>query len=210
MGEDDKKIQRDYSTHTLSKLEKIHPHIMFTYLSMFGSALIFLFMIIAYSLNKPDVSDFLNFQFPKAFIVSLVLLLISSFTISKAVPAFVRGNFSELKKSLGLTLFLSVTFTVSQYFGWYELTETGVYLEGRASGAYLYVISGLHIVHLVAGIALLSAVFFQISASTKDPVKQLMAETNPYQKIKLEVLTMYWHYMDILWVFLFFYFLFSF
>ncbi len=210
MGDHDKKIERNYSTHTLSNLEKIDPHLMFMYLAMFGSALIFLFMIIAYSLSKPDVSDFNNFKFPKAFIVSMVLLLISSFSISKSLPAFENGNFNVVKKSLGITLILSIAFTICQYLGWYQLNETGIYLGGRSSGAYLYVISGLHVVHLVAGIIFLSSIFFQIASAAKDPVRQLMMETNPYQKIKLEILSKYWHYMDGLWIFLFFYFLFSF
>jgi len=210
MREQDKNTKAYRHENALAKLEKIHPHLMLIYLTIIGSSLIFMFMILAYTLNRPDNTFFLNIQFPKAFSVSLVILLISSFSLSKALPAYESGNIDVLKKSLGITLILGVVFTICQYIGWYELNQTGVYLTGEASGAYLYVISGMHAFHLVFGIIFLSTTFFKIMGIAKDPVKMLIMETNPYQKIKLEMLTAYWHYLDALWVFLFFYFLFSF
>jgi cytochrome c oxidase subunit 3 len=210
MREQDKNTKAYRHENALAKLEKIHPHLMLIYLTIIGSSLIFMFMILAYTLNKPDNTFFLNIQFPKAFSVSLVILLISSFSLSRALPAYESGNIDVLKKSLGITLMLGVVFTICQYIGWYELNQTGVYLTGEASGAYLYVISGMHAFHLAFGIIFLSTTFFKVMGIAKDPVKMLIMETNPYQKIKLEMLTTYWHYLDALWVFLFFYFLFSF
>ncbi len=209
MQEQDKNTKTFRYVDALAKLEKIHPHLMLIYLAIIGSSLIFLFIISAYTLSKPDNTFFINFQFPKAFSVSLVLLLVSSFSMSKALPAYESGNIEVLKKALGITLVLGVVFTVCQYIGWYEMNQSGIYLSGEASGAYLYVISGMHALHLVFGIFFLSTTFFKVMGNAKDPVKMLIMETNPYQRIRLEMLTVYWHYMDVLWVFLFFYFLFS-
>jgi cytochrome c oxidase subunit III len=210
MREQDKNTKIYQHVNALAKLEKIHPHLMLIYLTIIGSSLIFLFMIASYTLSKPDNTFFINFQFPKSFSVSLVLLLISSFSMSKALPAYERGNIEVLKKALGITLVMGVAFTICQYIGWYELNQSGIYLTGEASGAYLYVISGMHALHLVFGIIFLSTTFFKVMGNAKDPVRMLIMETNPYQKIKLEMLIVYWHYLDVMWVFLFFYFLFSF
>lgn len=210
MREQDKNTKAYRHENALAKLEKIHPHLMLMYLAIIGSSLIFIFMIFAYTLSKPENTFFLNLQFPKAFSVSLVILLISSFSISKVLPAYESGNIDVLKKSLGITLILGIAFTVCQYIGWYELYLSGVYLSGEASGAYLYVISGMHAFHLALGIIFLSTTFFKVMGIARDPVKTLIMETNPYQKIKLTMLAIYWHYLDVLWIFLFFYFLFSF
>ncbi len=210
MREQDKNTKTYRHENALAKLEKIHPHLMLIYLTIIGSSLIFLFIILAYTINKADSGFFLNIQFPKSFSVSLVVLLISSFSLSKAIPAYENGNIDVLKKSLGITLILGVLFTICQYIGWYELNKAGVYLTGEASGAYLYVISGMHALHLAFGIAFLSTTYFKVMGISKDPVRTLIMETNPYHKIKLKMLSVYWHYLDVMWVFLFFYFLFSF
>ena len=159
---------------------------------------------------KTDADTFINFRFPKAFIVSLVLLLFSSFSISKALTAFREDDMKALKHALGITLVLGLAFTISQYVGWYELNQANIYLSGQVSGSYLYVISGLHVLHLAAGLVFLTMTYTQVSSITRDPVKQLIMVTNPYQRVKLEMLTVYWHFVDALWVVLFFYFLFSF
>lgn len=210
MQKENKNTKRQKIHSTFSRIENIHPHKMLLYLAMFGSSLIFLFMIIGYSVSAPDANDYIRFKFPKAFIVSLVLLLLSSFSISKALPAFRRDDVKALKRYLAITLFLGLAFTISQYIGWYELKQSGIYLSGKAAGSYLYVISGLHVLHLAGGLVFLTLLYTKMSRIARDPVKTLIMVTNPYEKIRMEMLAAYWHFIDIMWVMLFFYFLFSF
>ena len=209
MQNQDKNTKKEAQQTVISRLEKLHPHKTLLYLSIFGSSLLFIFLITAYAV-RTDTETFINFRFPKAFIVSLVLLLFSSFYISKALTAFRADDMRGLKHSLGITLVLGLAFTISQYVGWYELNQSNIYLSGEVSGSYLYIISGLHVLHLAAGLVFLTMMYTQISNVSRDPVKQLIMITNPYQRIKLEMLTVYWHFVDALWVVLFFYFLFSF
>lgn len=210
MQKENKNTKRQKIHSTFSRIENIHPHKMLLYLAMFGSSLIFLFMIIGYSVSAPDANDYIRFKFPKAFIVSLVLLLLSSFSISKALPAFRRDDVKALKRYLAITLFLGLAFTISQYIGWYELKQSGIYLSGKAAGSYLYVILGLHVLHLAGGLVFLTLLYTKMSRIARDPVKTLIMVTNPYEKIRMEMLAAYWHFIDIMWVMLFFYFLFSF
>ncbi|WPP48116.1 cytochrome c oxidase subunit 3 [Catalinimonas niigatensis] len=193
----------------MARLEKIHPHKMLLYLAIFGSSLVFLFMITAYTFSRPE-EDFSSFAMPKSFVVSLVILLLSSFAISKALPAFKKDNIKEVRRAVEIALLLGLGFTISQYIGWYELNSSGIHLTGKDSGAYLYIISGLHILHLAGGLVFLTLAYTNINTVSRDPVKTLIVLTNPYERIRLEMLVAYWHFVDILWIVLFFYFLFSF
>ncbi|MFP4090147.1 MAG: heme-copper oxidase subunit III [Cyclobacteriaceae bacterium] len=209
MRQQNKNTEKQKKESPITRLEKIHPHRMLLYLATFGSCLIFLFMVMAYSFSRAE-EDMISFNMPKSFVVSLVLLLFSSYTISKALPAFKKDNIKELKRALGLTMLFGLSFTISQYIGWYELNKSGIYLSGKSSGAYLYVISGLHVLHLAGALVFITMAYTKVSSVSLDPVKALIMITDPYQKLKIEMLTFYWHFMDALWVFLFFYFLFSF
>lgn len=209
MAEPKKNIKNLRKETTFQQIEKLHPHKLLLYLSLLGSSLIFMFMVTAFTTSRPDLGlD--GFQFPKAFMVSTVLLLLSSYTISHLVQFYEKDNVKEMRNYLGWTLLLGLAFALSQYFGWRQLNDSGIYLAGRASGAYLYVISGLHVVHVLGGLAFLGYLFAEMTVVAKDPIKSLIMVTNPYQKIKLEMLTVYWHFMDAVWLILFFYFLFSF
>lgn len=194
---------------TFQKIEKLHPHKMLLYLSMFGSSLVFLFMITAYSISRPEQFLLRDFDLPKAFILSTIVLLISSFTLSKVIQAYKEDRMKWMRNALGITLFLGLVFTVCQYIGWLELSKSGIYFSGKISGSFLYVISGLHILHLSAGMIFLSYFFYQSTITANDPVKSLIMVTNPYQKIRLEILTTYWYFMNALWLILFLYFLFT-
>ncbi len=183
---------------------------MFLYLSIFGSCLIFLFLTFGHLSSRPDASDFISFKFPKAFVISLVLLLLSGYTMSRTLPAFVNDDMKALKWYLGATVLLGLSFTISQYIGWYELMRSGIYLSGKAAGSYLYVITGLHILHLAGGLVALTLYYTRISRISRDAVRTLILVTNPYEKMRLEMLKTYWQFIDIIWIFLFFYFLFVF
>ncbi len=183
---------------------------MLLYLAILGSTLIFVFLIFSYTTSQARTDDFIIFKFPKAFVVSLVLLLFSSFAISKVLPAFLADDMKTMKWYLGITLFLGISFTLSQYMGWYELKMSGIYFSGKAAGAYLYLISGLHVLHLGGGLVFLTLMYTQASRAAHDPVKALIMVTNPHERTRLEMLTTYWHFIDVVWILLFFYFLFSF
>jgi cytochrome c oxidase subunit 3 len=195
---------------TLDKIEKLHPHKMLLYLIILGSSVIFFFMLIAFTATytrwqaEVGLSEFF---LPKAFILSTLILGFSSFIASHFLRAYRQEKLRKLRNLLGITLGLGLVFTLCQYWGWHELEQSGLSLSGISSGAYLYIISGLHILHLVGGMFFLSYEFIKISAAANDAVRSLILTTNPYEKTRLELLTAYWHYMDLLWLALFLYFL---
>ena len=192
------------------RIEQIHPHLAFLYISMIGSAIIFGFTMIAFTVSKPATADFFKIDFPKSFIVSSFLLMLSGYTVAKVLPAFESDKPEEIKKWLGLTLLLGLVFSAAQLTGWRELQADNILFSGQDSGAYLYVISGLHVIHVVGAILYGLALLTECHKKTKDVVKHLLYATNPYQKIKFKMLRDFWHFIDAVWIVLFFYFLFSF
>ena len=204
------KVRFDLRREAYKKMEQMHPHQLMLYVAMIGSAIIFLFMIVAFAVSRPELADFVKHQFPKSFVVSTVVLLLSSFSVSKVVAVYEQDDMEELKKWMGLTFLLGLVFSASQVTGWKELQESGIFFSGNRSGAYLYVISGLHVLHMAGVMIFLLALLMQCHKVSKDVVKQLVYTTTPYEKIKLKMLTDFWHFVDALWVVLFFYFLFTF
>src|SRR5690606_33171011 len=109
---------------------------------------IFLFMLIAYSISKPQNGFLEDFVMPKAFVFSTVILLFSGFITTRLEAFYDEDQIHSLKGALGLTLLFGAGFAISQYIGWTELQASGIYLAGKASGSFLYVLTGLHVVHL--------------------------------------------------------------
>lgn len=192
------------------KIEEMHPHEVLVYVSMIGSAVIFFFTIIAFTASKPVEANFFKFEFPKSFILSTFVLLFSSFTISKILPAYLSDDLDELKKWLGTTFLLGLIFACFQITGWKELQENNIFFTGERSGAYIYVISGLHVIHMAGVMLFVLYLLLECHKTSKDVVKHLVYSTNPYQKVKFKLLSNCWHFVDAVWVVIFFYFLFSF
>ncbi len=204
------KRKLDLRKEAFKKMEQMHPHQILLYVSMIGSGVIFLFMIVAFTVSKPDQLDFLKIEFPKSFIISTLVILSSSFTVAKVYPAYLNDDIEEIKKWLGITFLLGVLFSVLQFTGWEELQAKNILFNGERSGAYLYVISGMHVLHMVGVIVFALYLLMEAHNVSKDAVRHLMYATNPYQKIKFKMLNDFWHFVDVLWLVLFVYFLFSF
>jgi len=192
------------------KMEQMHPHQILLYVSMIGSAVIFLFMIVAFTVSMPGQLDFLKIEFPKSFILSTLVLLSSSFTVAKVYPAYLKDDLDEIKKWLGITFLLGLLFSALQFTGWQELQAKNILFNGERSGAYLYVISGMHVIHMAGVLVFALYLLMEAHKVSKDVVKHLMYSTNPYQRIKFRMLNDFWHFVDVLWLLLFIYFLFTF
>ena len=188
----------------------MHPHQIMLYVALIGSSVLFLFLVVAFTASQPANGNFLKIEFPKFFVVSTVLMLLSSFSVSKIIPAYERDELEELKKWLGITFLLGLAFATSQFLGWRELQENQILFSGARSGAYLYVITGLHVVHVVAILLYAVRLLVKCNKVSLDAVQSLIYCTNPYQKTRFKMLTDFWHFVDVLWLLLFFYLLFSF
>lgn len=185
------------------RIEKMHPYQTLLYLGMFGSGLIFLFMTVAFLASDTSMMEGVKFKMPKSFILSSLIILISGYTVTKMMLHFREEDVTKLKNSLILTFFLGLIFTGLQFMGWKELGQMGVDFRGLPSGSFLYVLSGIHIFHLVGAMTFAIIMVYQYSRVEKDEIRHLILLTNPFEKMRIQLFTVYWHFMDFIWLTLF-------
>ncbi len=188
------------------QIDKMHPVRMLLYLSMLGIGILFFILVVAFF--RTGGFHLESFQMPKLFSVSTLLLLFSSFTLNR-VPRFYRKDkLKKMARYLGFTLAFGVSFVIAQFIGWNEISASGVSFTGKASGTYLYLITALHIVHLLGGLIFLSYLFFKTLHVNADGVRSLIFIRDPYRILQLTMLNSYWNFMGFLWLGLYLVFLF--
>lgn len=145
---------------------------------------------------RADNGNWLIFNLPNVFFISTALIITSSLTLFLALRMARKNNQSGIIFGLLATFILGVSFSVTQFMGWSELISNGIVLAGKysnASGSFLYVLTGLHLAHLAGGLISLLVTL----------VNSLKRRYNAENTLGLELCSIYWHFLDILWVYLF-------
>lgn len=137
-----------------------------------------------------------DFQLPNAFIISTIVIIISSFTFLAAKRAIKNDNRSLTTVFLLITLVLGVFFIINQLNGFQEIINSGYNFTGPTSNvtmSYIYLIAVVHIVHVVAAIISLLVVI----------INHLRQKYNSKNLLGIELSATFWHFVDILWLYLF-------
>ncbi|MBC8083977.1 MAG: cytochrome c oxidase subunit III [Hymenobacter sp.] len=198
------KVGANRPASAFQRMERVPPLLMMLYLGLVGIGVLFLFLVVAYAQTRylADLPRGLH-PFPKFFSISTIVLLVSSYTLAQAPRLYRADDVVNLARCLGATLLLGCIFTGLQVLGWRELMTQGVFFDGMASGTYVYLISALHVAHLLGGILFLLALLLRTLHASRDAVRTLVFIRNPYRRLQLRLLGMFWHFIDALWVVLF-------
>ena len=151
----------------------------------------------AYVVRKA-AGNWLEFKLPSVFILSTVVLLLSSVTAHIGYKAFLQQKAVAFRWLTLMSFLLGIGFVVLQYIGWQRLMALGVPLDGNPSGSFVYVISGTHAAHVLGGLA---AWFLSLRIAFQ-PFK-----FTEKRKLHLELVNIYWHFVDALWVYLIIFFI---
>ena len=139
-----------------------------------------------------------DFVLPEAFTYSTILILLSSIVLYVAKKAIIKEQ-RTLSTSLLLGVFiLGVAFIYSQTLGFNQIIDSGYNFTGPTSNitmSYIYIIAVLHIVHVLAA----------LSAITVVVVKHLKQPYTLNNKLGFDLASIFWHFVDILWLYLFFF-----
>ncbi|MFT6165474.1 MAG: cytochrome c oxidase subunit 3 [Vicingaceae bacterium] len=141
----------------------------------------------------------LQYDIPNMFFVSSVIAVISSVFMILALFFAKKNNQQMLKTFLWLTFTAGAAFVYTQFSGYTQLVENDIFLTGPSSnpsGSFLYIISGLHLLHLAGGIIALLIVIFN---AMKD-------RYNSENLLGLQVCSTYWHFMGAMWIYLYVFF----
>ena len=179
--------------NTNTKRNKIHPHKFALWMSLASITMMFVAFTSAYMV-KQAAGNWLDFAIPSIFYISTVVLLLSSLTIHFGYKAYSAGNKKSYKILLLVSLILGVTFVVLQYNGWMELFGTGVDLKRNVSASFVYLITGVHAAHILGGIAAIAIATLRAFV--------LKFKVTEKRKLGLSLICQYWHYVDVLWIYL--------
>jgi len=145
---------------------------------------------------RADNGNWLLFELPSAFYLSTAVIITSSLTLFYAFRMAKSSNKKGIIIGLLATFILGLLFSYFQYVGWGELYSKQIVFGGKssnASGSFLYLITFLHLLHLFAGL-------ISLLVTLKNAIK---GQYNAQNTLGLELCSIYWHFLDILWVYLF-------
>ena len=176
--------------------KKIHPH-KFTLWVALGSIIMMFAGLTSAYVVKRDQPGWTTFSIPRAFWYSTATILLSSLTVQMALKAFKEREMLRYRNLLTATAILGIVFILLQWAGFRQIWNTGITLRGSGGGQFLYVIAGLHAVHVFGGIIALLIML----------AKALVSKIRSYDSVPVELMSTYWHFVDLLWIYLFIFFM---
>ncbi|AHM63640.1 cytochrome c oxidase subunit III [Flammeovirgaceae bacterium 311] len=139
---------------------------------------------------------FLNNELPQLFTITTVILLISSVTMHLAKNAVKKDNLAAARLLLGFTLILGIAFLVGQWLSFNDLIAQDIYfVGGSAIQSFLYVLPFMHGVHIIAGLIFVAIVMYRLQRF----------QIHGRNMGSIEMCTTFWHFLDGLWLYLFFF-----
>jgi len=176
--------------------KKIHPQKFAMWLAI-GSIMMMFAGFTSFFIARKAQGNWVYYTMPTIFYFSTVVIVLSSVTMFVSTRAFKQRRIPLYKTMLGVTLLLGILFAVLQYMGFKELYAHNIKINGNPSESLLFVIFGAHLLHIVGGIIALLIVF----------LRAFRRNIKVYNTTGLEILATYWHFVDVLWIYLFVFFL---
>ncbi|MCU0394020.1 MAG: cytochrome c oxidase subunit 3 [Thermoflexibacter sp.] len=173
----------------------MHPKKFALWLFIVSIVMIFAGLTSAYLVKQAE-GNWLLFDLPIIFYISSGVILLSSITMHWAYLSAKKDNFNTTKIAMSVTVVLGFAFLVTQIMGWNDLVNMGVFFAGSQSnpaGSFLYVFSGLHGLHLVSGIVFLLIILVAV----------FKYQIHGKNMVRMEMCATYWHFLDLLWIYLF-------
>jgi cytochrome c oxidase subunit 3 len=172
--------------------KRIHPH-KFTLWVAIGSIIMMFAGLTSAYIVKSNQAGWQTVGMPHVFWYSTATILLSSLAMQMALRSFKRRKMNQYRLLLTGTLVLGITFVILQWLGFRQLWDSGVQFKGSSGGGqFLYVIAGLHAVHVLGGVIALMVMF----------VKAFLGKTKLYGSVPVELMATYWHFVDLLWIYL--------
>lgn len=164
--------------------------------AMISMTMMFAGLTSAFVVSKSRADWLKDFQLPTAFFFSTAVIICCSLTFHLAKKAILKDNQSTTTKFLLATLALGIGFVVLQFVGFGQIVENGYYFTGAASSittTFLYIVTVVHLLHLAGGLISLLIIIYN----------HFKQKYNSTQTLGIELGAMYWHFLDLLWVYLF-------
>jgi len=164
--------------------------------AMVSMTMMFAGLTSAFVVSKTRADWLKDFHMPTAFFISTLVIISCSVTFHMAKKSIQKDNKSATTSYLLGTLALGILFVILQFVGFKQIVESGYYFTGSASSittTFLYVVTLTHMAHLFGGLISLLIIIYN----------HFKQKYNSTQTLGIELGAMYWHFLDLLWVYLF-------
>ena len=172
---------------------KIHPQKFALWVGCASIVMMFAGFTSAFVVRRA-AGNWLEFDLPNLFFWNTALILLSSVVLHAAFISFKKSKFQQYRALLVLGSLMAVGFVGMQVLAWNAMDAMGIYLTGNPSGSFVYVISGIHAAHVLGGICALTIALIH-AFSLKDLA-------TPKRIHRFDLTVTYWHFVDLLWVYL--------
>ena len=178
--------------------KKIHPHKFTLWVAIGSIVMMFAGLTSAYIVKRSQ-ANWALVEMPMIFWFSTGEILLSSLTIYMAQKAFGNREMRKYRQLLGITAALGVVFLILQIIGFASYEQQDIRLTGAGSNAsysFLLAIASLHGVHVLGGVIALVVIY----------LRALSTKSRNYSAVPIDVAATYWHFVDLLWIYLFIFF----
>jgi cytochrome c oxidase subunit 3 len=176
----------DGSFHGRSEAVALRTALTGVWLAMGGITMVFVSFTSALIVRRGLSFDWQPTAFPRILWLNAAMLVLSSLTVELARKGLHQGATATFRLWWWISTALGIAFLGGQIVAWRQLAAVGVYLSTNPSSSFLYLLSGAHGVHLVGGVIALL----------------VMAVRRKIARVSIEAISLYWHFMDGLWIYL--------
>lgn len=179
---------------------RVEPRKFTLWLLIIGMTMLFAAFTSAYIVRQAE-GNWFNFELPQVFLYSTIAVLLSSVSMIFAYRSAKKDELNSLKTGLITTLALGIVFCLLQVQGWKEMVADNLFFTNpedgtKVSASFVYVISGVHLLHMIGGLLFLAVLV----------VKAFALQVHKKNLLSIDMCNTYWHFVGILWVYLYLFF----
>jgi cytochrome c oxidase subunit 3 len=182
------------STVAEVKLKRIHPKKFALWMAIVSMIMFFSAFTSAYIVRK-SAGNWMSFPLPVEFYISTISILLSSVCFYFSKKAYLEANSKLFKILFYVGFTLGFLFLFLQYLGWQSLHKMDINISTNQSSSFFYLITYAHILHVIGGIAALLVTMVGV-------LRGRFNYPSDKRTLKLELTFTYWHFVDLLWLYL--------
>ncbi len=162
------------------------------WIAMGGIGMFFAALTSAMVVRQGLSGDWQPFSLPPVLYASTAVLLASSLTMERARREMVAIRDDGLRRWVNVTSVLGLAFLACQVLGWQALVDRGIFLASNPASSFYYLLTAGHGLHLFGGIAVLGYIWTRVRSRRAWPTREAAVEGA----------ALYWHFLDVLWIYI--------
>lgn len=207
MGSSDDDYMQDLKKNT--EYTGVHPQMFGLWLAMASMTMFFAALTSALILKKGDFKSWENFKLPNVFMFSTLVIVLVSVLMHTALISYKKANFKAFRWLFFGGFVMGFAFLCTQWMGFISLKNMGFPLTGNIAGQFVYMLALVHGFHIAIALLVTAVMLIKAVRARKDPLFELRNIINPKRKLQMRLLVTFWHYIDIVWIYLYVFFYFN-